>query len=97
MPLTLRSPALRSFVAERSKIIWQSAPLPNDAFAVSKALHQDKVLIAKLQAALGDVGGVLKTQPGLLPAHYTGFVVKDNGFYKPIRDAGLATGKLPSQ
>jgi phosphonate transport system substrate-binding protein len=83
--------------AERSKIIWQSAPLPNDAFAVSKALHQDKVLIAKLQAALGDVGGVLKTQPGLLPAHYTGFVVKDNGFYKPIRDAGLATGKLPSQ
>jgi phosphonate transport system substrate-binding protein len=83
--------------AERSKIIWQSAPLPNDAFAVSKALHQDKALIAKLQAALGDVGGVLKTQPDLLPAHYTGFVVKDNGFYKPIRDAGLATGKLPSQ
>ena len=25
---------------------------------------------------------------------YTGFVNTDNGFYKPIRDAGLATGKL---
>ena len=83
--------------AERSKVIWQSAPLPNDAFAVSKALHQDKALVAKLQAALNDVGPLLRTQPNLLPSHYTGFVVKDNAFYKPIRDAGLATGKLPSQ
>lgn len=82
---------------ERSKIIWQSAPLPNDAFAVSKALFQDKMLVAKLQAALGEVGGLLKAQPNLLPSHYTGFVVKDNGFYKPIRDAGLATGKLLQQ
>jgi phosphonate transport system substrate-binding protein len=82
---------------ERSKIIWQSAPLPNDALAVSKALYQDKALVAKLQAALGEVGGLLKMQPNLLPSHYTGFVVKDNSFYKPIRDAGLATGKLPQQ
>jgi phosphonate transport system substrate-binding protein len=82
---------------ERSKIIWQSAPLPNDAFAVSKSLVQDKALVAKLQAALGEVGGLLKTQPNLLPSHYTGFVVKDNSFYKPIRDAGLATGKLLQQ
>jgi phosphonate transport system substrate-binding protein len=82
---------------ERSKIIWQSSPLPNDAFAVSKALYQDKALVAKLQAALGEVGGLLKTQPNLLPSHYTGFVVRDNGFYKPIRDAGLATGKLQQQ
>jgi phosphonate transport system substrate-binding protein len=82
---------------ERSRIIWQSAPLPNDAFAVSKTLHQDKVLVARLQAALGEVGGLLKTQPNLLPSHYTGFVVKDNSFYKPIRDAGLATGKLVQQ
>jgi phosphonate transport system substrate-binding protein len=82
---------------ERSKILWQSAPLPNDAFAVSKSLHQDKALVSKLQAALGEIGPLLKTQPNLLPAHYTGFVVKDNSFYKPIRDAGLATGKLPQQ
>ena len=83
--------------AERSKIIWQSDPLPNDAFAVSKALAGDKALVAQLQAALADVGNVLKTQPKLLPPHYTGFVSRDNTFYKPIRDAGLATGKLSAR
>lgn len=80
--------------AERSKIIWQSAPLPNDAVAVSSRLAQDKAFVAKLRAALEQVGPMLKTNPALLPPHYTGFVAKDNSFYKPIRDAGLATGKL---
>jgi phosphonate transport system substrate-binding protein len=80
--------------AERSKIIWQSAPLPNDAFAVSAALHKDAAFVARLQAALADIGPLLKTQPDLLPARYTGFVNQANSFYKPIRDAGLATGKL---
>jgi phosphonate transport system substrate-binding protein len=80
--------------AERSKIIWQSAPLPNDAVAVSEALFKDKVFVGKLQAALEAVGPLLKTQANLLPAHYTGFIKSDNAFYKPIRDAGLATGKL---
>lgn len=79
---------------ERSKLIWQSAPLPNDAFAVSKLLFQNKAMVAQLQAALGSVGSALATQPNLLPPHYTGFMSKDNSFYKPIRDAGLATGKL---
>jgi phosphonate transport system substrate-binding protein len=83
--------------AERSRVIWQSAPLPNDAVAVSAALHKDKAFVARLQAALLDVGPLLKTQPQLLPAHYTGFVATDNAFYKPIRDAGLATGKLQPQ
>lgn len=83
--------------AERSKIIWESAPLPNDAVAVSKALYADKAFVAQLQAALADVGAQLKGQPSLLPAHYTGFVTTDNAFYKPIRDAGLATGKLLQQ
>lgn len=83
--------------AEDSKIIWTSAPLPNDAFAVSAALANDKLLIGKLQAALGEVGNVLKSNPGLLPPHYTGFVSRDNSFYKPIRDAGLATGKLQAK
>jgi phosphonate transport system substrate-binding protein len=80
--------------AEKSKIIWQSAPLPNDAFAVSASLFKDKSLITKIRSALLEVGTALKTQPNLLPVHYTGFVSRDNGFYKPIRDAGLATGKL---
>lgn len=83
--------------AERSKVIWQSAPLPNDAFAVSEALFKDKAFVARLRAALAEVGPMLKSQPNLLPPHYTGFVNTDNGFYKPIRDAGLATGKLAPQ
>lgn len=79
---------------ERSLVIWQSAPLPNDAFAVSASLHGDAGFVARLRKALEGVGEALKSQPGLLPAHYGGFVARDNGFYKPIRDAGLATGKL---
>ena len=80
--------------AEDSKIIWQSDPLPNDAFAVSADLFKDKMLVKQLQEALSAIGPELQQTPNLLPAHYTGFVVKDDGYYKPIRDAGLATGKL---
>lgn len=80
--------------AERSVVFWQSTPLPNDAFAVSAALRRDAAFVARLQQALAGVGAALKAQPALLPAHYTGFVSRDNAFYKPIRDAGLATGKL---
>jgi len=83
--------------AEQSKIIWTSAPLPNDAFAVSSVLAADKAIIGQLQAALSEIAEALKTQPKLLPAHYTGFVSRDNAFYKPIRDAGLATGKLQAK
>lgn len=80
--------------ANQSIIIWQSPALPNDAVAVSKSVFQDNALVARLQAALGAVGAALESDPTLLPAHYTGFVLRDNRFYKPIRDAGLATGKL---
>ena len=80
--------------AERSKVIWQSAPLPNDAVAVSAALFKDKAFVKKLQDALAEVGPLLASQPQLLPANYTGFVTSENSFYKPIRDAGLATGTL---
>jgi len=80
--------------AEDSRIFWTSEPLPNDAFAVSAALAKDAAFIARLREALAGVGAAMKDRPGLLPPHYGGFVEKDNAFYKPIRDAGLATGKL---
>jgi phosphonate transport system substrate-binding protein len=80
--------------AADSKIIWTSPPLPNDALAVSANVYKDKRLVSALQRALEDLGGELKANPALLPARYTGFVTKDNRFYGPIRDAGLATGKL---
>lgn len=80
--------------AEQSRVIWQSAPLPNDAVAVRAGLHADRAFVQRLQAALTEVGPLLASRPQLLPARYTGFVAADNGVYKPIRDAGLATGKL---
>jgi phosphonate transport system substrate-binding protein len=80
--------------ASESRIIWTSAPLPNDAFAVSADLARDKALVAKLQSALEQMGDALKSDGKLLPAHYTGFVRSDDTLYKSIRDAGLATGKL---
>lgn len=80
--------------AEDSKIIWTSAPLPNDALAVSAELAKDKAFVANLQKALEEVAAELKLRPDLLPSHYTGFVKRDNAFYAPIKDAGLATGKL---
>ncbi|HQR53144.1 MAG TPA: phosphate/phosphite/phosphonate ABC transporter substrate-binding protein [Burkholderiales bacterium] len=80
--------------AEDSKIIWTSAPLPNDAFAVSADIAKDRALVARLQGALEKMGGELKARPELLPARYTGFVKSDNAAYTPIREAGLATGKL---
>jgi phosphonate transport system substrate-binding protein len=83
--------------AEDSKVFWTSPPLPNDAVAVSAMLAKDTAFVDKLRAALANVGSELAKQPDLLPARYTGFVSKDNAFYAPIRDAGLATGKLRSK
>lgn len=77
-----------------SRIFWTSPALPNDAVAVSAGLHKDTVFVTRLQKALEDVAIELKSNPALLPARYTGFVKKDNAYYAPIRDAGLATGKL---
>lgn len=83
--------------ADRSRIIWTSPPLPNDAFAIHGELFKDKALVTRLRAALTETGTLLKTRPGLLPTNYTGFVDSDNAYYKPIRDAGLATGTLTAR
>lgn len=80
-----------------SVVFWTSDPLPNDAVAVRADLAKDAAFVARLRAALEAVGPELKRTPNLLPPRYTGFVAKDNGYYRPIRDAGLATGKLVTQ
>jgi phosphonate transport system substrate-binding protein len=80
--------------ADESRIFWTSDALPNDAVAVSSRLAKDGAFVQKLRSALSEVGPLLKTRPDLLPARYTGFVDKDNAYYAPIREAGLATGKL---
>ncbi len=83
--------------AADSVVFWTSDPLPNDAVAVNATLARDAAFVARLRAALASVGPELRRSPNLLPPRYTGFVAKDNSFYKPIRDAGLATGKLATQ
>ncbi|MDP1691674.1 MAG: phosphate/phosphite/phosphonate ABC transporter substrate-binding protein [Burkholderiaceae bacterium] len=83
--------------AADSVVFWTSDPLPNDAVAVRADLAKDAAFIARLRAALEAVGPELRRTPNLLPPRYTGFVAKDNAFYRPIRDAGLATGKLATQ
>jgi phosphonate transport system substrate-binding protein len=83
--------------ASDSVVFWTSDPLPNDALAVRADLAKDAAFVARLRAALESVGPELRRTPNLLPARYTGFVAKDNSFYRPIRDAGLATGKLLTQ
>ncbi len=80
--------------AEDSIVFWTSDPLPNDAVAVSADLSRDGEFVARLRAALAAVRPALARNPALLPPRYTGFVAKDDEFYRPIRDAGLATGKL---
>jgi phosphonate transport system substrate-binding protein len=83
--------------AADSVVFWTSDPLPNDAVAVRSDLAKDAAFVARLRAVLESVGPELKRNPHLLPARYTGFVAKDNAYYRPIRDAGLATGKLGAQ
>jgi phosphonate transport system substrate-binding protein len=83
--------------AADSVVFWTSDPLPNDAVAVRAGLAKDAAFVARLRAALDAVGPALKHNPNLLPPRYTGFVAKDNSYYRPIRDAGLATGKLVTQ
>ena len=83
--------------ASDSVIFWTSDPLPNDAVAVSATFAKDAAFVARLQAALAAIGPELKRTPNLLPPRYTGFVSKNNAFYRPIRDAGLASGLLPAQ
>ena len=83
--------------AQDSVVFWTSDPLPNDAVAVRADLAKDKAFVARLRAALASVGPELRRTPDLLPPRYTGFVAADNSFYRPIRDAGLDTGKLAVQ
>ena len=76
--------------ADAAKIIWTSAPLPNDAIAVPKSTSKD--LAAEIQHILLDIS--VDQAKTLLPAHYTGFVAATHATYAPIEKAGIAVGKI---
>jgi phosphonate transport system substrate-binding protein len=74
--------------AERSKVIWQSPPLPNDAVAVSAGCSRTRPSCASCRRRWSRSARCWKPSRKLLPANYTGFVAPTTAFYKPIRDAG---------
>ena len=75
---------------DSNKIIWTSAPLPNDAIALPK--DASKELVAQVQKILTSIT-VADAKP-MLPNHYTGFVANTHAGYKSIEDAGIAVGRI---
>ena len=73
-----------------NKIVWTSAPLPNDAIAVPKGASPDST--AHVTAVLTSITPDMART--LLPPHYTGFISSDHAYYDPIEKAGLAVGKI---
>lgn len=79
--------------ADANKIVWTSAPLPNDAIAVPKGTSPDLAAhIASILTAI--TPDQAKT---LLPRHYTGFIASNHAYYDPIEKAGLAVGKIKAK
>jgi len=72
------------------KIIWQSAPLPNDPIVVRGNLPNE--IKTKLQTALVNISP--EQSKMLLPKNYTGFVESNGSNYLPIEEAGKLIGKL---
>lgn len=76
--------------ADANKIVWTSAPLPNDAIVVPKDAPAD--MGAQVQKILTSI--TVEQAKGLLPNHYTGFIASSHDYYAPIEKAGVAVGKL---
>ena len=75
---------------DSNKILWTSAPLPNDAIAVPK--DTPKEFIAQVQKILTSI--TVEQAKTLLPNHYTGFVAATHASYESIEKAGIAVGKI---
>jgi phosphonate transport system substrate-binding protein len=76
--------------AGSNKIIWTSAPLPNDAIVLPATASKE--LSAHVQAILTAI--TVEQAKTLLPPHYTGFVASNHGAYDTIEKAGIAVGKI---
>ncbi|MFZ1216227.1 MAG: phosphate/phosphite/phosphonate ABC transporter substrate-binding protein [Pseudolabrys sp.] len=78
---------------DSNKIIWTSAPLPNDAIAVAANAPTD--LAAQAQKVLTSISG--DEAKALLPPRYTGFVAATHASYGMIEKAGIAVGKIKAK
>jgi len=73
-----------------TKILWTSAPLPNDAIAVPK--DTPKEFAEQIQKIL--VAITVEQAKTLLPSRYTGFVAATHSSYASIENAGITVGKI---
>jgi phosphonate transport system substrate-binding protein len=73
-----------------TKVIWTSAPLPNDAIAVPKGTPQ--AFSDQVQKILVSIS--VEQAKTLLPNRYTGFVAATHASYAAIENAGIAVGKI---
>ena len=78
---------------DSNKIIWTSAPLPNDAIAVAANAPTD--LAAQVQKVLTSISG--DEAKALLPPRYTGFAAATHASYGMIEKAGIAVGKIKAK
>lgn len=75
---------------DRTKVVWTSDPLPNDAIAVARTLPAAQAEAA--QRAMTRIDAALAAQ--VMPKRYTGFVAATHGSYRLIENAGVALGRL---
>ncbi len=75
---------------DSTKILWTSAPLPNDAIAVPKGTPKE--FSDKVQKILTSIS--VEQAKTLLPNRYTGFVAATHASYASIENAGIAVGKI---
>lgn len=75
---------------DSNKIIWTSAPLPNDAIALPA--NAPKELGAQVQKILAAI--TVDQAKAMMPPRYTGFVAADHASYEMIEKAGISLGKI---
>ena len=75
---------------DSNKILWTSAPLPNDAIAIPKDAPQG--FGAQVQKILTAI--TVEQAKTVLPARYTGFVPATHASYDAIEKAGITLGKI---
>jgi phosphonate transport system substrate-binding protein len=75
---------------DANQVVWQSAPLPNDAIALPAGTPRERA--QQVQQVL--VALSADEAKALLPNRYTGFVAATHASYADIEKAGIAVGKI---
>ncbi|WP_428664202.1 phosphate/phosphite/phosphonate ABC transporter substrate-binding protein [Reyranella sp.] len=78
---------------DSNRIVWTSAPLPNDAIALPATTSKE--LSTQIQSIL--TGITVEQAKTLLPPRYTGFVSANHASYETIEKAGIAVGKIKAR